>query len=109
MLNSDLAVETRSAPLSQEQQQEDFFAASSTASSDSEISQTAQTSSASKAVGPKLSGMSKTIYQALDVVPTSIDALVNRTGLSVAEIAQQLMLMELKGQIAQTPGGYVRL
>ena len=53
--------------------------------------------------------MSKTIYQALDVVPTSIDALVNRTGLSVAEIAQQLMLMELKGQIAQTPGGYVRL
>lgn len=109
LLNSDLAVETRSAPLSQEQQQEDFFAASSTASSDSEISQTAQTSSASKAVGPKLSGMSKTIYQALDVVPTSIDALVNRTGLSVAEIAQQLMLMELKGQIAQTPGGYVRL
>jgi DNA processing protein len=109
LLNSDLAVETRSAALSQEQQQEDFFAASSTASSDSEISQTAQTSSASKAVGPKLSGMSKTIYQALDVVPTSIDALVNRTGLSVAEIAQQLMLMELKGQIAQTPGGYVRL
>ena len=109
LLNSDLAVETRSAPLSQEQQQEDFFAASSTASSDSEISQAAQTSSAPKAEGPKLSGMSKIIYQALDVVPTSIDALVNRTGLSVAEIAQQLMLMELKGQIAQTPGGYVRL
>jgi DNA processing protein len=108
LLNSDLAVETRSAGLSQEQQQEDFFAAS-TASSDSEISQAAQTSSAPKAEGPKLSGMSKIIYQALDVVPTSIDALVNRTGLSVAEIAQQLMLMELKGQIAQTPGGYVRL
>lgn len=109
LLNSDLAVETRSAALSQEQQQEDFFAASSTASSDSEISQAAQTSSAPKAEGLKLSGMSKIIYQALDVVPTSIDALVNRTGLSVAEIAQQLMLMELKGQIAQTPGGYVRL
>lgn len=109
LLNSDLAVETRSAALSQEQQQEDFFAASSTASSDSEILQAAQTSSAPKAEGLKLSGMSKIIYQALDVVPTSIDALVNRTGLSVAEIAQQLMLMELKGQIAQTPGGYVRL
>lgn len=109
LLNSDLAVETRSAALSQEQQQEDFFAASSTASSDSEILQAAQTLSAPKAEGLKLSGMSKIIYQALDVVPTSIDALVNRTGLSVAEIAQQLMLMELKGQIAQTPGGYVRL
>ncbi len=108
LLNSDLAVETRSAGLSQEQQQEDFFAAS-TASSDSEMSQAAQTSSAPKAEGPKLSGMSKIIYQAMDVVPTSIDALVNRTGLSVAEIAQQLMLMELKGQIVQTPGGYVRL
>jgi DNA processing protein len=43
------------------------------------------------------------------VVPTSIDSLVNRTGLSVAEVAQQLILMELKGHVAQTPGGYVRL
>ena len=109
LLNSDLAVETRSAGLLQEQQQEDFFTASAAASSDSEISQAAQTSSAPKAEGLKLSGMSKIIYQALDVVPTSIDTLVNRTGLSVAEIAQQLMLMELKGQIVQTPGGYVRL
>lgn len=109
LLNSDLAVETRSAGLLQEQQQEDFFTASATASSDSETSKIAQTSSAPKVAGPKLSGISKTIYQALDVVPTSIDTLVNRTGLSVAEIAQQLILMELKGQIAQTPGGYVRL
>ena len=113
LLNSDLAVETRAAGLLQEQQQEDFFAASSTASSSvssaSQSVQAASTSSAPKPAGPKLSGISKTIYQALDVVPTSIDALVNRTGLSVAEIAQQLMLMELKGQIAQTPGGYVRL
>ena len=113
LLNSDLAVETRAAGLLQEQQQEDFFAASSTASSSvssaSQSVQAASTSSAPKPAGPKLSGISKTIYQALDVVPTSIDALVNRTGLSVAEIAQQLMLMELQGQIAQTPGGYVRL
>ena len=109
LLNSDLAVETRSAGLLQEQQQEDFFTASATASSDSETSKIAQTSSAPKVAGPKLSGISKTIYQALDVVPTSIDTLVNRPGLSVAEIAQQLMLMELKGQIVQTPGGYVRL
>jgi DNA processing protein len=112
LLNSDLAVETRSAALLQEHQQ-DFFAASSTASSSvssaSQSVQAASTSSAPKPAGPKLSGITKTIYQALDVVPTSIDALVNRTGLSVAEIAQQLMLMELKGQIAQTPGGYVRL
>ena len=58
---------------------------------------------------PKLEGTAKTIYQALDVVPTAIDSLVNRTGLAVSEVAQQLILLELKGQVAQVPGGYVRL
>lgn len=55
-----------------------------------------------------LEGTAKVIYQALDVVPTAVDSLVNRTGLSVAEITQQLILMELKSQVAQVPGGYVR-
>jgi predicted Rossmann fold nucleotide-binding protein DprA/Smf involved in DNA uptake len=27
----------------------------------------------------------------------------------VAEVAQQLILMELKGYVTQTPGGYVRV
>jgi len=42
-------------------------------------------------------------------VPTAIDSLVHRTGLAVADIAQHLILMELKGQVSQVPGGYVRV
>ena len=67
------------------------------------------TSAPSQPSGPSIEGTAKVIYQALDVIPTAIDRLVNRTGLSVAEASQQLMLMELKGQVAQVPGGYVRL
>ena len=89
LINSDLALETRAAGIeNQAENQHDLFAAST---------------------GPKLEGVGKVIYQALDVIPTSIDTVVSRTGLSVAEVAQQLILMELKGQIAQTPGGYVRV
>ncbi len=58
---------------------------------------------------PVLEGVAQQVYDALDVVPTAIDGLVNRTGLSVAAIAQQLILMELKGQVSQVPGGYIRL
>jgi DNA processing protein len=88
LINSDLALETRATGEdSPPENQHDLFGAA----------------------GPKLEGSTKTIYQALDVVPTAIDTLVNRTGLSVAEVAQQLILMELKGYVAQTPGGYVRV
>jgi len=83
LLNSDLAVDMREA-----ENQEDLFTNSAL---------------------PQLEGAAKIIYGALDVVPTAIDSLVNRTGLEVAEVAQQLILMELKGQVAQVPGGYVRL
>jgi len=83
LLNSDLAVDMREA-----ENQEDLFTNSAL---------------------PQLEGAAKIIYCALDVVPTAIDSLVNRTGLEVAEVAQQLILMELKGQVAQVPGGYVRL
>jgi DNA processing protein len=89
LLNSDLAIDMRTA---ESENQDDMFAEAKT-----------QTSK------PHLEGTAKVIYQALDVVPTAIDSLVNRTGLSVAEIAQHLILMELKGQVAQTPGGYVRM
>ncbi|MGK0406096.1 MAG: DNA processing protein [Oleispira sp.] len=89
LINSDLAVETRAVGEDNlPENQHDLFGVAS---------------------GPKLEGKTKTIYQALDVVPTAIDTLVNRTGLSVAEVAQQLILMELKGYVAQTPGGYVRV
>jgi DNA processing protein len=96
LINSDLAIETRAAGIDVEGQvanQHDLFGASV---------ENAKS-------GPKLAGIGKIVYQALDVVPTSIDSLVNRTRLSVAEVAQQLIIMELKGHVAQTPGGYVRL
>jgi len=85
LLNSDLALETRAGA---EENQQDLFVTP---------------------VAPKLDKIAKIIYQALDVVPTAIDSLVQRTGLEVAIIAQHLILMELKGHVAQVPGGYVRL
>ena len=90
LLNSDLAIDMRTA---ESENQQDMFS----------------TSAHSQPSGPSIEGTAKVIYQALDVIPTAIDRLVNRTGLSVAEVSQQLMLMELKGQVAQVPGGYVRL
>ena len=94
LLNSELAIDMRTAA----DDQHDMFVESS-----------APQLTTSQLKTPKLEGTSKAIYQALDVVPTAIDSLVNRTGLAVSEIAQQLILLELKGQIAQVPGGYVRL
>lgn len=58
---------------------------------------------------PRLDDLAQQVYDALDVIPTAIDSLVNRTGLTVADIAQQLIIMELKGQVSQVPGGYVRM
>jgi DNA processing protein len=121
LINSDLAIETRAASIDcqpedgQSENQADMFGApAGIASKEEPPKRVASTRlpidhQATRSTGPKLEGNGKIIYQALDVVPTSIDSLVNRTGLSVAEIAQQLMLMELKGQVAQTPGGYVRM
>jgi len=100
LLNSDLAIETRAGA---ENNQSDLFSGPLT--TDTVASKPANIPSQ----GPKLEGLAHVIFQALDVTPTSIDSLVHRTGLAVSEIAQQLMLMELKGQVAQTPGGYVRL
>lgn len=87
LLNSDLANDMRKAELGNQQ---DMFTTTE--------------------APPSIAGdIATQVYQALDVVPTAVDTLVNRTGLSVAEITQQLILMELKGQITQVPGGYVRL
>jgi DNA processing protein len=105
LLNSDLAVETRAGEA--ENQQNLFDASVETESAG--VAPASPQAGHPKLVVPQLEGLAKTIYQALDVVPTSIDSLVSRTGLAVAEIAQHLILMELKGHVAQTPGGYVRL
>ena len=105
LLNSDLAVETRAGEA--ENQQSLFDASVETESAG--VAPASPRAGHPKLVVPQLEGLAKTIYQALDVVPTSIDSLVSRTGLAVAEIAQHLILMELKGHVAQTPGGYVRL
>lgn len=39
---------------------------------------------------------------------TAVDTVVNRTGLSVEHVTSSLMILELKGFIYSTPGGYCR-
>ncbi|MBQ0731027.1 MAG: DNA-processing protein DprA [Oleispira antarctica] len=112
LINSDLAIETRAAEVESEaENQHDLFGGSAGQKAAGSVARQVEIAQSPvlRLEVPKLEGLAKIIYQALDVVPTSIDALVNRTGLSVAEIAQQLILMELKGHVAQTPGGYVRV
>ncbi len=41
--------------------------------------------------------------------PTSVDYLVEESGLAVEIISSMLLLLELQGYIATTPGGYIRL
>ena len=41
--------------------------------------------------------------------PVSLDELVERTGLSVAEVSEQLLLLELEGLITAIPGGYIKV
>jgi len=40
--------------------------------------------------------------------PTSVDWLVQQSGLSVEIISSMLLMLELQGYIASTPGGYIR-
>ena len=41
--------------------------------------------------------------------PTSVDWLVQESGLSVEIISSMLLMLELQGSIATTPGGYIRV
>ena len=41
--------------------------------------------------------------------PTSVDWLVQQSGLSVEVISSMLLMLELQGSIATTPGGYIRI
>jgi DNA processing protein len=42
--------------------------------------------------------------------PTSIDTIVERAGLSADVVSSMLLILELQGQVAATPGGrYTRV
>jgi len=52
----------------------------------------------------------KILLDALGFEPTSVDALVDRTGLSSQSLASMLLILELEGAVGLHPGGrYVRL
>ena len=40
---------------------------------------------------------------------TSVDKLIERSGLSAAKVTEQLLLLELQGAVAAVPGGYIRV
>jgi DNA processing protein len=41
--------------------------------------------------------------------PTSVDLLINRSGLTAEEVSSILLVLELDGQVKSVPGGYVRI
>lgn len=49
--------------------------------------------------------LTQALLAALDSAPASIDTLVARTGLPVAEISSKLLILELQGTVAIAPGG----
>jgi len=48
------------------------------------------------------------LLQALGYEPVAIDTLASRTGLSVSNLTQQLLELELEGQVQSCAGGFVR-
>ena len=52
----------------------------------------------------------KRLLNAVDFSPTAVDALVESTGHSAAEVASMLLILELRGHVESVAGGlYVRL
>ena len=50
------------------------------------------------------------VYDALSVLPQSVDEVIRRSGLPAAQVAAILLSLELKNHIRQLPGNeYVRL
>ncbi|WP_428240659.1 DNA-processing protein DprA [Gynuella sp.] len=66
-----------------------------------------QTIQAAKAEKPAISD--DPILNAVDYEITSLDLIIARTQLSVAELSEKLLTLELEGLILQSPGGYLRL
>ena len=49
------------------------------------------------------------LWEALGHDPTGMDRLVERTGLTTAELSSMLLLMELEGRVACEHGRYSRM
>ena len=45
------------------------------------------------------------LLNSLDIAPTSVDALVERTGLTPDVVSSMLLMLELQGQVETSPGG----
>ncbi|MGM0525909.1 MAG: DNA-processing protein DprA [Pseudomonadota bacterium] len=50
-----------------------------------------------------------TLFASVGLEPATIDQLVGRSGLSAAEVTEQLLLLELQGAVAAVPGGYIKV
>ncbi|HKS93801.1 MAG TPA: DNA-protecting protein DprA, partial [Gammaproteobacteria bacterium] len=46
------------------------------------------------------------LLNSLDYAPTSVDALVERTGLTPDVVSSMLLMLELQGQVEAAPGGH---
>ena len=44
------------------------------------------------------------VYDALSYDPCSVDAVIEQTGLSAAQVAATLLALELRGRVRQLPG-----
>ena len=47
----------------------------------------------------------KLLLNSLDFAPTSVDALVERTGLTPDVVSSMLLMLELQGHVEASPGG----
>ena len=54
-------------------------------------------------------GAEETVLNQLDYQSTSVDLLTERTGLPVGDVMASLLVMELKGLVANTGSGYMRV
>jgi DNA processing protein len=59
--------------------------------------------------GPTLDKEYKMLLDALGFEPTSVDQLVARTGLKAEEVASMLLILELDGRVASSPGALYSL
>ncbi len=48
------------------------------------------------------------LLEAVDYVPTTIDQIIERSGLTITEICAMLIQKELLGEVRSCPGGYIR-
>jgi predicted Rossmann fold nucleotide-binding protein DprA/Smf involved in DNA uptake len=51
-----------------------------------------------------LNEIEKTVLHAIDVLPTDIDQIVQRTGLAVSQVLSTLSVLELQSAIRRTGG-----